>query len=119
MLRRWSGTVASVGLLLKDYKLCIEATSLLSGLISYKSGLNPQPLPAAARYFEDRMGWTITNIWNLLTYDVEDTVYTVCKQVLDEEDIPKDMRTTRAAAIKEIGVIFQVSFSAGIPCKSH
>ena len=55
------------------------------------------------------MGWTITNIWNLLTYDVEDTVYTVCKQVLDEADIPKDMRTTRAAAIKEIGVIFQAS----------
>ena len=68
--------------------------------------------PPSARYFEDRMGWTITNIWNLLTYDVEDTVYTVCKQVLDEEDIPKDMRTTRAAAIKEIGVIFQVSCSA-------
>ena len=58
------------------------------------------------------MGWTITNIWNLLTYDVEDTVYHVCKQVLDEEDIPKDMRTTRAAAIKEIGVIFQVYPSA-------
>lgn len=69
-----------------------------------------QDLPLCCRYFEDRMGWTITNIWNLLTYDVEDTVYTVCKQVLDEEDIPKDMRTTRAAAIKEIGVIFQVLY---------
>lgn len=57
------------------------------------------------------MGWTITNIWNLLTYDVEDTVYNVCKLVLDEADIPKDMRTTRAAAIKEIGVIFQVTSS--------
>lgn len=63
---------------------------------------------ALYRYFEDRMGWTITNIWNLLTYDVEDTVYTVCKEVLDEPDIPKEMRTTRAAAIKEIGVIFEV-----------
>ena len=54
------------------------------------------------------MGWTITNIWNLLTYDVEDTVYNVCKTLLDEADVSKDMRTTRAAAIKEIGVIFQV-----------
>jgi len=54
------------------------------------------------------MGWSITNIWNLLTYDVEDTIYSVCKAVLDEKDIPKDMRTTRAAAIKAIGVIFQV-----------
>lgn len=60
------------------------------------------------------MGWTITNIWNLLTYDVEDTVWAVCKEVLDEPDISKEMRTTRAAAIKEIGVIFEVLVSDNV-----
>ncbi len=61
------------------------------------------------------MGWSITNIWNLLTYDVEDTVYTVAKAVLDEKDIPKDVRTTRAAAIKAIGTIFKVPSLSRIP----
>jgi DnaJ-class molecular chaperone len=59
------------------------------------------------KYFEDRMGWTISNIWNLLVYDVEDTCYAVAKSVLDEEDIDDEVRKMRAAAIMEIGKIFQ------------
>ena len=57
------------------------------------------------------MGWTITNIWNLLVYDVEDTCYAVAKSVLEEEGIDDEVRKMRAAAIMEIGKIFQVRVS--------
>ena len=60
------------------------------------------------RYFEDRMGWTLTNIWHLITYDVEDTIYQTAKLVLDEEGVDEEVRKLRAATIKEIGTIFQV-----------
>ena len=57
------------------------------------------------------MGWTITNIWNLLTYDVEDVVYKVASEVLAENDVSKEEIKARAAAIAEIGTIFQASSS--------
>ena len=58
------------------------------------------------------MGWTLTNIWNLITYDVEDTTYLAAKLVLDEEGVDEEVRKLRAAAIKEIGTIFQVGCPA-------
>lgn len=58
------------------------------------------------------MGWTITNIWNLITFDVEETVYTVAKMVLDESGVDKEVLKMRAAALKEIGVIFEVGPSS-------
>ena len=64
-----------------------------------------------SRYFEDRMGWTLTNIWNLITYDVEDVVYKTANKVLTEEGVSKEEIHSRAAALKEIGEIFSVSSS--------
>lgn len=69
-----------------------------------------KPCLGFCRYFEDRMGWTITNIWNLITYDVEDVVYKVATQVLTEEDVSKEEIKLRAEALKEIGEIFQVIY---------
>lgn len=61
------------------------------------------------------MGWTITNIWNLLTYDVEDTVYGAAIRILEEGGVNKEIIKMRAAAMKEIGVIFQVWLKLHMP----
>lgn len=55
------------------------------------------------------MGWTLTNIWNLITYDVEDVVYKVATKVLTEEGVSKEEIKSLAQAIKDIGDIFVVS----------
>ena len=55
------------------------------------------------------MGWTLTNIWNLITYDVEDVVYKTANKVLTEEGVSKEEIHSRAAALKAIGEIFSVS----------
>lgn len=58
---------------------------------------------------ENRIGWVITNLWNLLIKDLEDTLRHVTRQVLEEgEGTSKDLVLKRARGLAVLAEIFQV-----------
>ena len=65
-------------------------------------------LRCLCRFVEDRIGWVITNLWNLLIKDLEETLNHVTKAVLKEEGVSKDVLKLRAQGLAEIAKIFQV-----------
>ena len=50
----------------------------------------------------------ITNLWNLLIKDLEDTLRHVTRAVLSEEGVDKETITKRAQGLVEVAEIFQV-----------
>ncbi len=53
------------------------------------------------------MGWTISSAWNLIVKDLEDTLRSVCKAVLQEPGVTASILVRRAQALHRMGVIFQ------------
>lgn len=66
------------------------------------------PAKEMAEYFEDRLGWLITSLWELNCKDADDTLAAVTSRVLTQADVSKEEIRLRAEAIKEIATVFQV-----------
>jgi hypothetical protein len=66
------------------------------------------PAKEMAEYFEERLGWLITSLWELNCKDVDDTLEGVTSRVLKQADVSQEEIRLRAEAIKEIATVFQV-----------
>lgn len=66
------------------------------------------PAKEMAEYFEERLGWLITSLWELNCKDVDDTLEAVTSRVLKQADVSQEEIRLRAEAIKEIATVFQV-----------
>ena len=72
------------------------------------------------RYFEQRVGWAVTQTWHLVEKDVEDTLEAVGDRVLAERGVEPSVLRRRAEGMRVIAEVFQVGprvcRSAGRAC---
>ena len=54
-------------------------------------------------------------IWRLGKIEIQDTVRAVCRELLDKNSVPKDVRKKRAMALKELGEIYNRVSKTFIP----
>lgn len=60
------------------------------------------------RYFEQRVGWAITQTWHLVEKDVEDTLEAVGDLVLAEKVVEPAVLRRRAEGMRAISEVFRV-----------